>query len=337
MPSFSAKPSSTPRRIVILIYPNVTLLDATGPAEVFGTAARPYAGGPENYEIVMASKDGGLVAAEGGVALGACSLAEGCAEPIDTLLIAGGVGVFEASRDCDLVDWVAREAPRARRFATTCMGTFLPAAAGLLEGRRVVTHWHWCERLRQAYPDLVVEEDPIFLKDGTFWSSAGVTAGIDMALAMVEEDLGHDLALEVARRLVVYLKRPGGQSQFSATLAAQSTGNSEALSSLHAWIDDNLAADLRIERLAAVAGMSPRNFARVYRERFGMTPAKAVEAIRVDAAKHLLEADELAVGLIAERCGFGDDERMRRAFMRQLGIAPIDYRRRFGTRAAVSA
>ena len=322
---------------MIVIYPNVTLLDATGPAEVFGTAANPYAGGPPGYKVVLASKQGGLVTAEGGIVMGTCSLAEACAEPIDTLLIAGGVGVFEAARDREIVDWVAQEAPRARRYGTTCMGTFLPAAAGLLDGRRVVTHWHWCDRLRREYPALNVEDDPIFVQDDDFWSSAGVTAGIDMALAMVEEDHGHDLALEVARRLVVYLKRPGGQSQFSAALDAQTAEGAGSLIALHGWMRENLAEDLRVERLADMAGMSPRNFARVFLRRFGVTPAKAVEAMRVEAAQKLLVGEGATVAIVAHECGFRDDERMRRAFLRQTGIAPVDYRRRFGTRDVTAA
>ena len=336
MSSFPAKADGETRRVVIVVYPEVTLLDATGPAEVFSTAARPYDAGPTGYRIVIASKDGGLIEADGGVVLGSVTLEEASAEPIDTLLIAGGFGVFDAAKDPAIIDWIAREGPRARRFGTTCMGTFLPAAAGMLKGRRVVTHWRWCERLKQEHPDLDIEEDAIFVRDGDFWSSAGVTSGIDMALAMVEEDFGHDLALEVARRLVVYLKRPGGQSQFSETLNAQAADPSDTLNGLHVWMRDNITGDLRVENLADKAGMSPRNFARVYRQRFGVTPAKAVEAMRVETAKRLLLGETTAIAEVARQSGFQDDERMRRAFVRQTGIAPVDYRKRFGTRAAAA-
>ena len=333
MTSFSAKRRSPPRRIVIVVYHGVTLLDATGPAEVFGTASNADAGGPPAYRVVLASADGGMVTTDGGVALGTVSLNQAAAEPIDTLLVAGGNGVFEVMHDTTLVNWIAREGPRARRCGSTCLGAFLLAAAGLLDGRRVVTHWRWCDRLRAEFPDLAVEDDPIFIQDGTLWSSAGVSAGMDMALAMVDEDEGHALALEVARRLVVYLKRPGGQSQFSETLKAQGTdsnGGSGALDQLPVWMRANLACDLRVERLAEVAGMSPRNFARVFTSRFGMTPAKAVEAMRIEVSKQQLVAQKTGIAEIARQCGFQDDERMRRAFLRHTGIAPLDYRRRFG-------
>lgn len=333
MTSFPAKRDSPPRRIVIVVYHGVTLLDATGPAEVFGTASNADAGGPATYQVVLASRDGGMITTDGGVDLGTCSLTQASAEPIDTLLVAGGNGVFDVMGDSTLVNWIALEAQRARRCGSTCMGAFLFAASGLLDGRRVVTHWRWCDRLRSEFPDLAVEDDPIFIQDGSLWSSAGVSAGIDMALAMVEEDEGHALALEVARRLVVYLKRPGGQSQFSETLKAQGSdtnGGSGALDQLHVWMRDNLSEDLRVERLAEVAGMSSRNFARVFTSRFDMTPAKAVEAMRIEVSKQQLVAQKTAIAEIARQCGFQDDERMRRAFLRHTGIAPMDYRRRFG-------
>jgi transcriptional regulator GlxA family with amidase domain len=341
MSSFPARHRRPPglpvRRVVILIYPEITLLDATGPAEVFTTANNDVPETSLGYDIVLASRDGGPVASDGGVVLGTVDLRRAAAEPIDTLLVAGGFGVFEAAKDPILRAWLQAEAPKTRRFGSTCVGIYLPAAAGLLRGGRVVTHWRWCDHLKVAYPDLDVETDAIFVHDGGFWSSAGVTSGIDMSLAMVEADHGHHVALDVARNMVVYLKRPGGQSQFSAALIAQAGEGSDSLGALHAWIEANLASDLRVERLADFAGMSPRNFARVYRERFGTTPAKAVETLRVEAARRLLDSDGVAVALVAQRCGFGDDERMRRAFLRQLGIAPVDYRRRFGTRHGAAA
>jgi transcriptional regulator GlxA family with amidase domain len=316
-------------RVAILVYPEVTLLDATGPAQVFASA-RDIAGRDRApYEVLLVSKDGGSIVTDTGIALGTVSLAAAATGTIDTLLVAGGLGVFDAAADAELTAWVHKWSRRSRRTGSTCMGAFLTAAAGLLAGRRVATHWRWCDRLQQAHPDIVVEPDPIFVRDGALWSSAGVTAGIDMALAMVEEDVGLALALEVARSLVVFLKRPGGQSQFSAALTAQSRDADGDFAALHAWISNNLAADLRVECLAERAGMSPRTFARTYMARLGATPAKTVEAIRVEAARRLLEQAECSIAIAARRSGFRSLERMRRAFLRHLGVSPSEYRDRF--------
>ncbi len=315
----------------MLVYPGVTLLDATGPLQVFDEARSLGPPGRPRYEVLLASRDGGPVTSNTGVTIGTVSLAEAAKGPLDTLLIAGGRGVFDTTDDAALVDWVRRQAARADRVGSSCMGAFLTAAAGLLAGRRVVTHWRWCDELQRRYPGLSVERDPIFIRDGPIWSSAGVSAGIDMALAMVADDHGHGAALEVARSLVVYLKRPGGQSQFSAPLNAQAQDHLGAFDSLHDWMAANLDGDLRVERMAERAGMSPRSFARRYAAETGATPAKVVETMRVEEAQRLLEEGQLAIGQVAGRSGFGDDERMRRAFLRQLGIAPIEYRRRFGT------
>ncbi|MGH6938399.1 GlxA family transcriptional regulator [Hypericibacter sp.] len=282
-----------------------------------------------SYELVLASRTGGPVTSDTGIVLETCSLKQAAARPIDTLLVAGGLGVFDAVSDNKLVAWLRVQAPQARRVGSTCMGTFLSGAAGWLHGRRAVTHWRWCDALQDRYPEAIVERDPIFLRDGPVWSSAGVTAGIDLALAMVEEDHGHEAALSVAQRLVVYLKRPGGQAQFSAALIAQSGDRTGSFDALHAWIADNLQVDLRVERLAEYAGMSPRNFARVYAARIGQTPAETVEAMRVESARRMLESDHATIKAIAGRCGFGDYERMRRAFLRRIGVSPNDYRNRF--------
>jgi transcriptional regulator GlxA family with amidase domain len=335
MSSFPANPGRSrrgaPRRVVICVYPGVTLLDATGPAQVFSETAHVLDDVTSSYEIVLTSSAGGPVPTDTGIGLETRSLAEAAATEIDTLLVAGGLGVFDAARDEAIVQWLRSHAPHARRAGSTCMGAFLMAAAGLLADRRAVTHWRWCEELQRRHPETSVECDPIFVRDGSIWSSAGVSAGIDLALAMVEEDHGHAVALEVSRRLVVYLKRPGGQSQFSAPLAAQAADRSGIFDPLHTWIAGNLDADLRVERLAEHARMSPRNFARLYIAHVGTTPAKSVETMRIEAAKRLLEGIDVPVGVVAQSCGFGDDERMRRAFLRHLGIAPVDYRRRFGT------
>jgi transcriptional regulator GlxA family with amidase domain len=216
--------------------------------------------------------------------------------------------------------------------ASVCTGAFLLAASGLLDGRRAVTHWRSCDRLRERHPTVCVEEDRIYVRDGKVWTSAGVTAGIDLALALVEEDLGRDLALAVARHLVVFLKRPGGQSQFSTMLAAQSAG--DPFARLHQWMAAHLDADLRVERLAEAAGMSPRNFARVYVQRMGRTPAKAAEAMRIEAARRALEEGGASIEVVARRCGFGDEERLRRSFLRRLGVGPRAYRTRFAAAGA---
>ena len=333
MASFTAKPSKRcPRRVVIVIFPGVTLLDGTGPAQVFQSAIEAINEHTPPYEIVMASTHGGMVTSDTSISIGTVSLRQAAAIQIDTLLVAGGDGVFEAVGDNTLVEWLKDQAPRTRRFGSTCTGTFLIAATGLLSGHRAATHWKRCEELQKRHPDVIVECDSIFVRDGPIWSSAGVTAGIDMALAMVEEDYGRPLALEIARTLVVYLKRPGGQSQFSSALAAQTIDEHGTFSALHEWLSENLKGDLRVERLAEYSAMSPRSFARVYARSVGMTPAKAVETMRIEAAKRYLEEGNLAVKTIAAQCGFGDDERMRRAFLRHTGIAPFHYRRRFGAR-----
>lgn len=340
MTSFSANssPSSKrrPRRVVIVVYPNVTLLDGTGPPQVFHSAVTAANKIVAPYEVVMASKHGGLITSDTGIPMGTVSLRDAAATAIDTLLVAGGDGVFDAISDGALVEWLRDQAPRVRRIGSTCMGTFLIAAAGLLLGRRAATHWRWCEELQKRHPEVTVEHDSIFVRDGPIWSSAGVTAGIDLALAMVEEDYGRRLALQVARNLVVYLKRPGGQSQFSSALAAQTIDDTGTFTTLHTWLSENLDGDLRVERLADFAGMSPRNFARLYVTRVGMTPAKAVETMRVEAAKRLLEESNKTVATIATDCGFGDIERMRRAFLRHTGTAPLQYRRRFGAEERIS-
>lgn len=317
--------------MVIVAYPGVTLLDVTGPAQVFSTAndlaAEPFT----RYEVVLASRTGGVVPTDTGIGLATASLKAAAAKPIDTLLVAGGLGVFDAANDEHLTAWFQRQALRSRRAGSTCMGTFLMAAAGLLTGKRAATHWRWCDELQKRYPNIVVQRDPIFVRDGAIWSSAGVTAGIDLALAMVEEDHDHRLAAKVSSSLVVFLKRPGGQSQFSAALMAQADDANGRFSALHAWIADNLDKDLRVERLAERAGMSARSFARTYTAYVGTTPAKAVERMRVEAAKSLLVRRGVALATVARRSGFHDKERMRRAFTRQVGVSPVEFRSRFSS------
>ncbi|HMB75431.1 MAG TPA: helix-turn-helix domain-containing protein [Kiloniellaceae bacterium] len=335
MPSKTAKErlddGSSAKRVAILIYPGVTLLDATGSAQVFASANNVETSYIEPvYEVILTAPGGGLVRTDTGLELQSLSLEAAAARPIDTLIVAGGVGVFDAVREQALVDWVRAQSLTCRRTASSCMGSFLLAEAGLLDGQPATTHWRYLEELQRRHPRVSVTSDPLYVKSGQIWSSAGVTAGIDLALAMVEEDLGYNAAMQLAKVLVVFFKRPGGQSQFSSVLAAQSRDAAGDFAALHAWIVENLRADLSVEALAERAVMSPRSFARRYKAATGLTPAKSVELLRLDAAQRLLEDGELAYAEVAARSGFKDEQRLRRAFQRRLGICPSDYREKFG-------
>jgi transcriptional regulator GlxA family with amidase domain len=324
------------RRIVLLAFEGAQLLDIAGPLQVFATtreiaAERELA---DPYAPTVASPEGGTVATSSGLGIATVPLAS-LRRTADTVIAAGGPGTAAAVADGRLVRWLATADSRARRICSVCTGAFLLAAAGLLDGRRAATHWRVCGLLQERHPAVRVEPDPIFVRDGRIWTSAGVTAGIDLALALVEEDLGRALALDVARRLVVFLKRPGGQSQFSAMLAAQTAADGD-FAALHDWIAHHLDEDLRVERLAEAAAMSPRHFARLYHAKMGRTPARAVEAMRLEAARRALEEGDEPISAVARRCGFGDEERMRRSFLRRLGTGPRDYRARF-SRASTKA
>ncbi|MBV8168468.1 MAG: helix-turn-helix domain-containing protein [Alphaproteobacteria bacterium] len=318
--------SKTARRIVVVAFEGAQLLDVAGPAQTFASAAEIVTGA---YTIELVSPGGGLITSSAGLALQTQAIAT-LRGPIDTLVVVGGPGVRPALADRALLRRLRQLSGRARRTCSVCTGAFLLAGAGLLAGKRATTHWGYCKALQERHPDVRVEPDPIFVRDGDVWTSAGVTAGIDLALALVEVDFGHEVAMRVARRLVVFLKRPGGQSQFSAPLSAQ-LASDDGLDALHAWMTDHLGADLRVEHLAARAGMSPRTFARVYAQKLGTTPAKTVERLRVEAARRALEDGGAPIKLVAHRCGFGDEERMRRAFVRRLGVSPSDYRARFAS------
>ncbi len=313
------------RRIVLLSYASVTALDVVGPAEVFATA-NFLAGTPAEplYDLRVVSVQGGLVETGAHLAIQTQALSTLDGETIDTLILPGGSDVWEVLKDQALMGWIMAVAARARRTVSVCVGAFLLAEAGLLEGRRAVTHWAWSDKLAVDYPRTVVEADPIFIQDGRVWTSAGVSAGIDLALALVEDDHGARLAMEVAKRLVVFLKRPGAQPQFSALLGAR-LADAGRFSSLHSWIAGNLKGDLRVEKLAEHAGMSPRTFARVYASVTGTTPARGVEQIRLEAARHLLSETSMSVAAVAVHCGLRI-EQMRRAFVRQFGVSPSDYR-----------
>ncbi|MFA7942948.1 GlxA family transcriptional regulator [Pseudomonas brenneri] len=321
-----------PKIIHVLAFPNVQVLDVTGPLQVFATAndlARQQ-GLPLPYAVNVIAAQAEPVMTSAGLALVAAPL-PAAEMPCDTLVIAGGWGVYGAAEDPALVEWVRQKATQARRMTSVCTGAFLLAASGLLDGCRVVTHWTRCEELARKYPKLQVEANPIFIQQGSLWTSAGVTAGIDLCLALVEQDLGRAVALEVARHLVVFLKRPGGQSQFSVTLSLQQGGN--RFSELHAWIAEHLHLDLNIPTLAAACGMSERSFVRHYRAETGQTPARAVELIRVETARRQLADSAVAIKRIAVQCGFGSEETMRRSFVRALSISPQLYRERFSAPA----
>lgn len=325
-----------PRVVEVLAFPAVQLLDVAGPLQVFATANERTAsartvngrtGVPAPYAPRVVTAGDPTLTASAGLRLVAEPL-PALDAPVDTLVIAGGPGVRAACADPALVAWVRARAERARRVASVCTGAFLLGAAGLLEGRRAVTHWTHCETLARLHPEARIEPDPIFVRDGPVWSSAGITAGIDLTLALVEEDLGRDLALSVARHLVMFLKRPGGQAQFSTSLALQ--GAEDRFGALHAFIRDNLAGDLSLPALAAHAGMSARSLSRHYAEATGLTPAKGVEALRVEAARRALSETAQPVKRVARTCGFGSEETMRRSFLRHVAATPQAYRARFG-------
>lgn len=323
-----------PKTIHVLTFANVQLLDVTGPLQVFASAndIAHQQGLPAPYAPSVIASGGGAVMSSAGLAMLAESLPNGGS---DTLIIAGGWGVHSAAVDESLVAWVREHAMGCRRVSSVCTGAFLLAASGWLDGRRVVTHWTRCDQLAQMYPRLHVEPNPIFINDGPVWTSAGVTAGIDLALAMVEEDLGRAMALEVARHLVVFLKRPGGQSQFSVTRSLQQEGN--RFDELQAWISENLTKDLGVPTLALQAGMSERSFIRHYRADTGQTPARAIELIRVETARRLLSDTGVPIKRVAVQCGFGCEETLRRSFLRAMGVTPLAYRERFSVSAQADA
>lgn len=317
------------RRVAILAFPRVQALDVTGPSEVFSMADRLGGGDRYGVELVAASRE--PIATSSGLELVPQRALGAARGPIDTLVVAGGLGVDRALGDERLVRWIRGAAARSRRVASVCTGAFLLAEAGLLEGRRATTHWAACDVLRERYPQVEVERDPIFVRDGDVYTAAGVTAGIDLALALVEDDLGAALARDVARNLVLFLRRPGDQAQFSARPRWQ-PAEREPLRDLQAWIADNLDADLSVPALAERAYMSPRNFARAFRREVGMTPGAYVEAVRLERARAELEAGGAPVEAVASSCGFGTAETMRRAFQRRFNVSPAAYRSRFRNR-----
>ena len=327
------------QQIVLLAFPGVNLLDVAGPAQVFTSATELYSTANEQpapaYAVTVASVRGGLTRTTSGLEINTVPISTLYRAPIDTLLIAGGHGSEAAGTAEEVVGWLYAVRPRVRRIGSICTGAFVLAAAGLAEGRRLATHWAYCDRLQELHPGVHVERDAIFVEDGGLWSSAGITSGIDRALAMVEQDFGRELALMVAGRLVVFLKRAGGQSQFSTPLEAQLADGPVA--DLVEWVTDNPATDHRIEKLAERAHMSPRTLHRHFRRAFGRSPAQWVTSMRVESARRMLEQSDKTVQEVATASGLGSADAMRRIFPRQLGVTPSDYRKRFHHKAAYAS
>jgi transcriptional regulator GlxA family with amidase domain len=316
-------------RVLIVAVPPVRSLDVIGPAEVFGDANRMRGGAPAyTVEIISAGEEREIVSHIKTPLLTNRTYRE-CRGTFDTLLVAGGVGARDMRYQPGFLDWLREQCAGVRRFGSICTGAFVLAEAGLLDGRHATTHWNWCSELARNYPLVTVDSDPIYVKDGNCYTSAGVTAGIDLTLALVEEDLGSAVALQVAQMMVVFLRRPGGQSQFSATLVAQ-TCESRPLGDLLVWIADNIRDDLSIARLARRAAMSPRNFARLFKQEVGKTPGNHIEDLRLEAARRKLESTPTSLDEVAKASGFRSAEVLRRVFTRRLGITPGQYRKSFG-------
>jgi transcriptional regulator GlxA family with amidase domain len=305
---------------VFVVHDDLQSLDLSGPAEVFAAAG--------GYDLLVAAVEPGSVRTTSGLRVGVDAPLRDVTGAVDTLVVVGGEGTRAAVADDELVRQVRRLAGRSRRVASVCSGAFVLAQAGLLDGRTATTHWSVCDLLAAAYPAVTVDPDPIYVRDGNVWTSAGVTAGMDLALALVETDLGREAALRVARRLVLFLHRPGNQSQFSAQLDGQ-LADRDVLRDLQAFVVDNPGADLTVAALARRVGMSERHLARCFHREVGVTPARYVERVRVEAARRRLEESDDAVEAVAAACGFGTAETLRRTFLRTVRTTPTEYRRRF--------
>ena len=322
---FPGMEKSTPKTVVMLAFANAQVLDVTGPMQILAGVndERPAPA----YALTLLAEKKGVFRTSGGLRLDADGAYRDLPRKIDTLMIAGGE-IRNALRDPAMLKAVREGARRARRVVSICSGAFFLAVTGLLKGRRATTHWRSVDILANRFPGITVEPDALYVRDGKFWSSAGVTAGMDLALALVREDFGDDMALKVARRHVMFLMRPGGQSQFSAHLQTEAAATG-TLSGLLRWLPENIVAPLNVATLAAQAHMSERNFARTFRAQTGMTPAAYVENLRLDEARRLLTSSTLTVVQVAARAGFGTEERMRRVFHRHLKVNPVAFRARF--------
>ena len=319
------------RHVLIVAVPPMRTLDVFGPAEVFGDANWLRGGDPAYRVHIISACADRVVSNYLGTPVHADSTFREYDGPIDTLLVAGCMGPRELHYESGFLDWLRLQSARSRRFGSICTGAFVLAKAGLLDGRRATTHWNWASELAEDYPRVAVDPNPIYIRDGICFTSAGVTAGIDLCLALVEEDLGRPLALRIAQMMVVFLRRPGGQSQFSKTLEAQ-TCESTPLGDLLAWLPDHLRQDLSVTSLARRAAMSTRNFARLFKQELGKTPAQHVEDLRLEAARRQLESTARSSDEIADACGLGSAEVLRRTFRRRLRVTPGQYRASFGLR-----
>jgi transcriptional regulator GlxA family with amidase domain len=309
------------RKVVIIGPPPVQVLDVTGPLEVFSNAP--------DYEIRLANPglERTLQTNRGVVLADAIPIAD-VYGPIDTLIVVGGPGAETGSYDPSFIAWIAKVAGHSRRVASICTGAFLLAEAGLLNGKQAVTHWRFCDRLAREYPNVIVRPEPIYLRDGSIYTSAGITAGIDLSLALVEEDHGHETALNIARFLVMFLVRPGGQAQYSHILSHQAV-TSQPLRELQVWMLQHLGADLTVESLAERIGMSARHFTRVCLREIGMNPGQFVDRMRVEAAQQIIDSSSRGLKEIADSCGFKSADAMRRTFLRVLGVTAAEYASRF--------
>jgi transcriptional regulator GlxA family with amidase domain len=318
------------RRIAIVVLPETDLLDIAGPYEVFARAAqlvqeqRKLRYAPYSVDVLTA--DGSPVKTWLGLTVAATQACRTYEEPPDTLIVAARPEIAASDKNPEVVFWVRRQAQETRRVCSVCTGVFLLAQAGLLDGKRVTTHWQFAGELAERYPRIKVDPEPVYVRDGNVYTSAGCTAALDLALALVEEDWGHTIVAEIAREMVLFLRRPSSQAQLSAVLSLQ-TAARQPMRELQDWILENLRLPLTVEDLAERAHMSPRNFARAFTKEVGTTPAKFLEAVRIEAARRRLQETSLGVDEIAAECGFGTDETMRRVFLRQVGVPPSAYRR----------
>ncbi|UZR28456.1 GlxA family transcriptional regulator [Methylococcus mesophilus] len=320
----------TPKTIAMLAYQGAEMLDVVGPLDVFAAANALFRnfGLPEPYQIYILANQAGMFSTSSGMKLFADAGWQDWHMDTDTLFIAGTQNYQEINHSLPAIQWIKSMASRVRRLASVCTGAFLLAEAGLLDGRRATTHWLACNLFAKRYPEVNLQVDAIFIKEGFIYSSAGVTAGMDLALALVEEDLGREVSLEIARLLVVFLKRPGGQTQFSAKLRAQSVTHSR-LKPMLEWLFDNLDKPVTVADMATEAAMSARNFSRLFMKETGLTPAKFLEKTRLEAAIVVMDQKNLPIKSIAKRCGFSNIDHFRRAFQRQYGVSPQDFRDRF--------
>jgi transcriptional regulator GlxA family with amidase domain len=331
--------SSRPLRIALFAYPGVQALDLSGPLEMFARATRllrdegrPHPG----YSLAVVGTEEGPIAASSGFRFLPDTTFRALRGPVDTLLVVGGRGIDAVTGDPAVLAWLRRVSGRVRRLGSVCTGAFLLAEAGLLDGLSATTHWSRAAELARRYPRVRVEEDRIWVRDGGIYTSAGVTAGMDLALALIEEDLGADVALSVARAMVMYLRRPGDQSQYSAPLRLQ-VAETPSLRALVAWAAEHPASDLSVAALARRAGRSPRHLTRIFRKELGVAPGEAIEQLRLEAARHALQQSAASLEEVAARCGFGSAEVLRRAFLRALHVTPSAYRARFAAREALAS